>query len=306
MTRIVVDKNMLEDLKNLGAKHPLRAWLGASKDHIVVVTDYAHLEMLKGNALKNILKSTEILAEFPKQVHIVKSITAVSALRGKAKGRKKRMTSGRGTKSFRKWRDKRAHAAEGHQRFEGEILRNGERASKQFADMLENMNGFADNIKDATKEFTDDELGILRCHESVPHAIVLKILGGTLKLADSFFLMHPDIRSQPKLHDVPHTFIFRFALCAFLHALHWRVKGGAEDRLPERMRNDVIDVSYAAYALCFDGILTDDKLANEIYDNGRAMLDLFTEHAPKAPRKRGKGAGAGPKAEPAGEVAMPV
>jgi hypothetical protein len=51
---------------------------------------------------------------------------------------------------------------------------------------------------------------------------------------------------------------FRFALCAFMHALHWRVKGGVEDRLPERMRND-IDVSYAAYALCFDGIITEDS-----------------------------------------------
>jgi hypothetical protein len=86
MKRIVVDKNMLEDSKNLGAKYPLRAWLAASKDHIVVVTDHAHLEMLKGGALKNILKSTEILAECPKQVHIVKSITAVSALKGKDKG----------------------------------------------------------------------------------------------------------------------------------------------------------------------------------------------------------------------------
>lgn len=65
MKRMVVDKNMLEDPKNLGEKHPLRAWLAASKDQIVVITDYAQLEMLKGNALKNILKSTEILAEFP-------------------------------------------------------------------------------------------------------------------------------------------------------------------------------------------------------------------------------------------------
>ncbi|WP_441258933.1 hypothetical protein AB7008_13180 [Bradyrhizobium sp. 521_C7_N1_3] len=161
MKRFVVDKNMLEDSQDLGAKHPLRAWLAASKEHIVVVTDYAHLEMLKGNALKNILKSTEILAEFPKQVHIVKPITAVSALKGKEKGRKKRMTSGRGTKSFRRWCNRRWRAAVGDKRFERSILRNGERASMQFADMLENMKGFADNIKDATKEFTK-KVGLAR------------------------------------------------------------------------------------------------------------------------------------------------
>jgi hypothetical protein len=49
--------------------------------HIAVVTDYAQLEMLKGNALKNILKLTEILAEFPKQAHILKPITTVSGLK---------------------------------------------------------------------------------------------------------------------------------------------------------------------------------------------------------------------------------
>jgi hypothetical protein len=89
----------------------------------------------------------------------------------------------------------------------------------------------------------------LRRHEPVTYAIVLKILDGTLKLADKFFLLHPEIKKQPKVHEVPHTFIFRFALCAYLHALHWRVQGGAQDRLAEKMRNDVIDVTYAAYAL---------------------------------------------------------
>jgi pyruvate/2-oxoglutarate dehydrogenase complex dihydrolipoamide dehydrogenase (E3) component len=46
MKRMVVDKNMLEDPKNLGRKQPLRAWLAESKDHIAVVTDYAQLEIV--------------------------------------------------------------------------------------------------------------------------------------------------------------------------------------------------------------------------------------------------------------------
>ena len=288
MKRMVVDKNMLEYPKNLGKNHPLRAWLAASEDHVVVVTDYAQLEMLKGNALKNILKSTEILAEFPKQVHILKPITTVSGLKGKKKALKKRMTSGGGTRSFRRWCGQRARAATGDKKLEEKIVKTGGQAALQLADMLEDMKGFADNIQDATAKFTEEELGILRRHEPVTDAIVLKILEGTLNLADKFFLLHPDIKKQPKVHEVPHTFIFRFALCAYLHALHWRVRGGAQDRLAEKMRNDVIDVSYAAYALCFDGVLSDDKLVKEIQDNGRAMLQLFTKHAPKPPRRRAK------------------
>lgn len=283
MKRMIVDKNMLEDPKGLGDSHPLRAWLASSKDHIAVVTDYGQLEMLKGNAVKNILKSTELLAEFPKQVHILKPITEVSALKGKKKAMKHRMTSGGGTRSFRKWCSKRARAAAGDKKFEERILKGGEQAATQLADMLGNMQGFADNIQDATASFTNEELGVLRRGEAPTDAIILKVFNGTLNLADKFFLLHPEITKQPKVHEVPHTFIFRFALCAYLHALHWRVQGGAAARLPEKMRNDVIDVTYAAYGLCFDGVFSDDELVKELYGKGRAMLDLFVKHAPKAP-----------------------
>jgi hypothetical protein len=64
MKRMVVDKNLLE-------ADELRAYLAESKDNFAVITDYAQLEMLKGDALVNILKSTEILPQFPKQVLIL-------------------------------------------------------------------------------------------------------------------------------------------------------------------------------------------------------------------------------------------
>jgi len=295
MQRMVVDKNMLEDPQGLGDRHPLRAWLAASKDHVAIITDYAQLEMLKGNALKNILKSTEIVAEFPKQVHILKPISAVSALKGKRKALKKRATSGGGTRSFRRWHDQRSRAVAGDQKSAESLVRAGQAASMQLADMLENMKGFADNIEDATAQFTDEELDILRRREPHTDEMILKIFDGTIELAEKFYLLHPDITKLPEAHEIPYTFLFRFALCVYLHALHWRVQGGARDRLPERMRNDVIDVSYAAYGLCFDGVLSEDKLVREIYDNGRAMLELFTKHAPKPPRRRAK-----PVAKPAG------
>jgi hypothetical protein len=124
-----------------------------------------------------------------------------------------------------------------------------------------------------------------------------------MRLAMKFFLLHPNGKIPPAAHDLPYSFIFRFALCAFLHALHWRVRGGAGDRLAERMRNDVIDVTYAAYALCFDGLLSDDKLVREIYENAEAMLALFTKYAPKPPHRRAKQVIANAGITVAGQVA---
>jgi hypothetical protein len=275
MKRMVVDKNMLED-------EELRAWLRGSKDNIVVVTDYAQLEALKGNALVNILKSTEIIADFPGQVRILKPIDVVSGLKGRKKGLKKRFTSGRATRSFKKWCAKRARAAAGDRQMVSQIERAGEAAAEQQAAMLEDTAGFADNIEDATSDFTDDELGILRRHEPITADMAVKIFDGVMRLALKFYALHPGIDELPPANEVPYTFIFRMALCAYIHALRWRVAGGAAGALPERMRNDIIDVTYAAYATCFDGLLSKDQKAKEIYDSSMWLLDnVFIKNLPK-------------------------
>ena len=265
MKRMVVDKNYLES-------EDLRAYLAESRDNFAVVTDYAQLEMLKGNALVNILKSTEILAQYPKQVLILKPIDVISGMKGKKKGRKKRFTSGRATRSFRKWCRKRTRAKAGEKRLQQQIIDAGKEAAAQLADMLENAQTFAENIDEATKRFTKEELEILRQHKPLPPDIVVKILEGTMDLAKQFFALHSDIGQLPSSEELPHTFIFRFSLCAYLHALRWAVAGGAKDARLERIRNDIIDVTFAAYATCFDGLLSKDDMANELYENADFLL----------------------------------
>ena len=52
-------KRMVADTTTSNPMSSAPTWLD-SKDTFAVVTDYAQLEMLKGDALVNILKSTEI------------------------------------------------------------------------------------------------------------------------------------------------------------------------------------------------------------------------------------------------------
>lgn len=85
-----------------------------------------------------------------------------------------------------------------------------------------------------------------------------------------------------------YTFVFRYALCAYLHALHRIAVGGGKDRKDEKFAHDFVDVAIVAYATCFDGLLTKDKLAMEIYKNAKYLLDkgfLRKELMPKRSRK---------------------
>jgi hypothetical protein len=68
-----------------------------------------------------------------------------------------------------------------------------------------------------------------------------------------------------------YTFVFRYALCAYLHALHWIAVGGGKDRKDEKFAHDFVDVAIVTYATCFDGLLTKDKLAMEIYKNANTF-----------------------------------
>ncbi len=42
-------------------------------------------------------------------------------------------------------------------------------------------------------------------------------------------------------------------------ALRWLIDGGYETRNPDKLQNDVVDMSYVAYASFFDDLLSLDR-----------------------------------------------
>jgi hypothetical protein len=66
-TRKVVDTNFLQD-------EALRLYLSASVDNYAVLTDYAAMEAYKGDTLTWIYDRMDILAQYPKQVLVLKGM----------------------------------------------------------------------------------------------------------------------------------------------------------------------------------------------------------------------------------------
>lgn len=44
---------------------------------------------------------------------------------------------------------------------------------------------------------------------------------------------------------------------------------------PERVRNDMVDMTFVAYATYFDGVMSSDKNVNRIYEETCAVLTVF-------------------------------
>jgi len=264
MTRMVVDTNYLQS-------DELRDHLSKSGDNRVVVTPFVELEMLKGDAPVNVISSTEILAKRCRPVVLTKDPIGVARLKGRRKGMKKRLTSGGRTSAFRKWsRHTRDRARWGDARSLRRIVRGAAAARAQLADMRNEAQTFQRNIDEARKRYTKKELDAFR-EDSFTPALVEKIRVHAMEMTQHLYEQHPDKPGWPPKDDVFHTYIFRFALCARLHALHVIATGVAKG--PENLANDYIDVSVAAYATCFDGLLSKDKMTQDVYRRARYLLD---------------------------------
>lgn len=265
MPRLVVDSNYL-------TKDGLRAWLKASKKNLAILTDQAEFEMIKAATIGDFLKSTAVISDFPGQVVLAKSITTASTLRGKKKGLKKRLTDGKRTRAFRKWCKRRTAIEAKKETFKHHEAQAS--ARQHIEDLVEGGASFQDDLAKHTAEhYTAAELAIIRSGEPWTNEITKKVLDGIMDFALKFFALHPDWEQLPEVRTAPYTFIFRYALCAYLHALHWLHVGGGRGRKGEKFANDFIDVAFAAYATCFDGFLSEDKLAMSIYKNAQYLLD---------------------------------
>src|ERR1700682_834616 len=86
--------------RNVLRSEELRAYLSKSRSNKVVLCDFVELEMLKGETLTTIMESTKILADFPKQVVLLKETASAGRLRGKKRGAMKRLSDGRRAREF--------------------------------------------------------------------------------------------------------------------------------------------------------------------------------------------------------------
>jgi|SRR5712664_1891253 len=151
------------------------------------------------------------------------------------------------------------------------------RAAEQLAEMVQGAGDFAENLREFGKNFTAEEMRILREHESIPQELFDKFLDIIFEMAARVFELGG--LKPPPAKELPHTFVFHFTVCAFAHALQWNAMGGAEK--PEKLVNDLVDVNIAAFATFFDGFMSTDARASATYKNASFLLKLLADHAPK-------------------------
>jgi hypothetical protein len=105
--------------------------------------------------------------------------------------------------------------------------------------------------------------------------MVDKVVKNVLHIAAQLFHGHPNARRWPSYEELPNTFIFRASLCMYLLALDWAARGGVGSTSAAKLRNDTVDMNFAAYATYFDGLLTADSKTARLHQEARIWLSAL-------------------------------
>jgi hypothetical protein len=264
-TRKAVDTNCLQS-------EALRSYLSASIDNHAVLTDYAAMEAYKGDTLTWIYDRMEILGQFPKQVLVLRGTQDICGLEGRTAVSQGALIDEVQTREFSEYCHHLVAAKRGDLSLQQQLLEHGREATAHIDQMLLDMPTLSSGIDLVEKIYSPAELKILRRREEHTPQMRDKLVQNVLLFAGYLFKDHPGVTDLPRGPEVRNTFIFRYALCGYVSILKRIADGGAGQTKPDKLRNDVIDVNFAAYATYFDGLLTADKRAGEIYAEADFLL----------------------------------
>jgi hypothetical protein len=264
-TRKVIDSNFLQT-------EELRIFLNNSAHHFAVLTEFAALEAYKGDTLRSLPLSMSVLVDYPRQVIVLKGAELTSPLVDAVSNAQLRLIDREQTAGFPAY-CRALKMADSHSIARAELVNLGKQADARMMQMVAAATKIADALPPLLSVYSDaDRRALVTGGSKTPRALVDKLSGQLLQLV-ALGLVDIGVKNAPPFDAVLDTLIFRQTLCVYIWAL--RTIRGVIPSNPDRIRNDMIDAAYAAYATFFDGLLSKDKLANEIYDVAVAWLSLL-------------------------------
>lgn len=264
--RVVVDSNQLQS-------KVLRTYLAKSKSNFAGLTDYAAMEAYKGDTLASIYKSMAIVCDFPDQVIVLKGTRAACGLKGRTAGLQRRLIDEAQTTGFATYVDHLREAQNGNRHIQQQLLDLGKEATAHLDRMLADAQTTGAVIDDIARLYSKEERQAIRLGQNYSSAMVDKTVKNILHIVGTAFRDHPNAHIIPTYAELPNTYIFRAALCTYLLALERGANGGARDAAPAKLRNDFVDMNFAAYGTYFDGLMTTDaRRVLRIHKEARVWL----------------------------------
>lgn len=266
----VIDSNYLQS-------KALRDYLSANTNNFAVLTDSSAMEAYKGDTLKSIYPSMKIVCEFPRQIIILKPMPKIVGLSGREKRLQRRLIDQSQTFGFPDYCATLSAARSGNKALEKRLVSMGKEASEHFEKVMVDAATLPEALVDLIKVFTQQELDVIRKGLPLTQELASKIVKQAMTMAVSLGVDHPQWRGMPSLDELPNTFLLRYSLSGMAYMVNQIGFGGFSKKKPEKLRNDIVDLTFSAYATYFDGLLSSgDTLLNYRKAGFRSQQQLGT------------------------------
>lgn len=248
----------------------LRQFLAGSPHNIAILTGHLAMELFKGDGQTNVLHSLRHLADFPRQVAVLKSTGAMFKLQPRAQGLQARLIDEEQTEGFALYCKMLFDPQTTQADIAADRRRKQAVANARFHRLNGNVEAIRQAIQQLKKRYQPDELKALRRKKELPMEFWFRFSDD---LFDSTLAFHRLVPGLPALRDggIFYTYAFRYSLCAYACAVDWIAEGGFEQT--SGLTNDFTDMGYAACATFYDGLLTEDQKQKELYTFARRLLE---------------------------------
>jgi len=257
--RKIVDKNCMTD-------PILEEFLQASIGNSVGLTEFVGMEAYKGDPVKNVCQSMMILCRYPKQVYILKGARQIIKENQFSNSSPEQLIDEGQTRGFTEFCEVIYLAGKRVPGAIAAIQEHGKIAKENMERLRRDAIKSACGIQQIIDTFSPKHLVSLRRHHPIPKGLADKIIKDILLLVALQIRDHLHTTRMPTAKELKNTYVFRYSTCAYLLLLDWLERGGLNKKTkPEKIRNDLIDMSYVAYATFYDGIISKDAKLNRIY-----------------------------------------
>jgi hypothetical protein len=259
MTVAVVDTSYLNDPR-------LRDYLAKSETNFVALTEFLGMQVYCASRFYDKIK---ILAEFPKQVIVLRPTDAVRDLRLSANDMRVAMVSSDQTNGFADFCARVSLAEAGDVTEQVRIAVARDRCLAKVEEVIETARRIPPLIEEIRAGYSKHDLRVLTTKNFVNRRLDVQLSRNITHTAIELFRAHSTLPSPTEL---PYTFIYRFAVVANFHTLI-KVAEGPTPTNPRHLYNNLVDMNFVTYATYYEGILSADELLMDVSVQVRNYLD---------------------------------
>lgn len=251
----------------------LEIFFKKNSSNIAVITSISAIEAYRKGPPKEVLNLFRTFSKFPNQVLFLEHTKKVITLKPSSRNMQRRMIDENATKEFKSFINQISFSREPSNAISLRLNHLHAEANRLMKQAAEDMDGIASSLRGFSQSLTQEQLGKIRRGEQFDPELAFKIISQIFALSKNLYDRENPWKEMFDYSSIRNTYQFRLSICSYLLVLRWLKDGKTHAGKLEHVRNDVVDLTYVAFATFFDGLLTRDKKMNELYERARYMLN---------------------------------